>query len=300
MIVEVARAFERDALVEAACPQCGTQLGGGRWDTDGARRVCTSCTGVSGVAFVAVYAATAAERAAIAGLLAFVVDGRAIGGAPTDASALVGAPAPRVWLDVDRAAFVAVHGDLVLTADRLAMAARSDDPRVRHRVVKHPAVTSSILDVLAGDVEVSIRTAVAAHERTPATALLLLAQDDDVEVRVRVAKHKDTPAAALTTLAADGSPKLRVALAAHDETPAAIVFALLDAAAGRGGDDDKAVLKALAGRSSPIDELTKRLKKLGYALKQPPKPPAYDATYDPNSGVSEEDWQRAVDASYRH
>lgn len=272
--VDIARAFERDVLVEARCPQCGSQLDRYRWRREGDRHHCTSCTGTSGVAHLDEHAPRAHERLAIPGLLSIVRDQAC------------------AFLEVDRAAFIAGTGDLVLAAEHLEHAAAAVDVNVRRRVVKHPAVTPSILERLARDADASLREDVAAHAKTPVSALAVLAEDADDEVRLRVARHPDTPAALLVAMVRTATPKLRVALASHAMTPLPVLLELFE-------DADKPVLMALAARDARHDELTQKLKKHGYSLKQP-KPDPFGAAWDPESGVTREEWERSIADSHRH
>jgi hypothetical protein len=251
----VARAFERERVAEPCCPRCGTQLSSSRWDVDGPRRTCTSCVGDGGNVLL-VRDPTDAERAALPGLrTVYAVAGVAKG-------------APTVWLDVDRDAFVAACGGLVLSADALADAARSPDAAERLRVVAHPAVSPAILASLIDD------------------------PDDDV--RLRVVKHPRTPAAALAARAANANAnaKERAALAAHDDTPDDVLLRLVES-------NERPVMQALAARSFPPDAVVAALKKRGWQIKPPKKDP-FGTAYDPESGLTPEEWQRAIEESYRH
>ena len=284
---DIGRALELELLAEPECPQCGTQLDGYRWSREGDRHRCYSCTGNSGLNFIVERPPTAAEHAAVPGLRAVMLDARVV---TRGVAALRNRPSPRVWLDVDKAAFIAGTG-AALTTEELALAARSTDAALRRRVVHHAAVTPELLTLLANDPEPLIRLAVAGHEATTAPALASLAHDEDLETRIRVARHARTPAAVLEALAQDASAKLRLALARRADTPEAVLLGFVDGA-------DKPMLQALAGRDWPIEALTARLKALGFALKQP-KPDPYGAAYDPQSGLTFEEWLRAVDDSYR-
>ena len=78
--------------------------------------------------------------------------------------------------------------EAALDYDKIKHALKDDDPKVRIRVARDPAIPAEFLYFLAEDTAAEVRRAVAGNPSTPNQADLLLARDTDYSVRCALAR----------------------------------------------------------------------------------------------------------------
>jgi hypothetical protein len=98
-----------------------------------------------------------------------------------------------------------------------------DDPQVRARAARSPAMPLDLLAWLAEDESRAVRRAVAENPNTTTKILAVLAQDyswSNEPVRLAVVQHPNVSASLLEQLASDRSARVRQAVLAHPDVPA--------------------------------------------------------------------------------
>ncbi|MEU6857939.1 HEAT repeat domain-containing protein [Glycomyces sp. NPDC046736] len=89
------------------------------------------------------------------------------------------------------------------------MAVIADHPAFRQWVAHNKTVPLEVLDLLAGDEDVTVRLVVAGKRKAPDRILRRLAVDPDESVRLRVASHRNAAEATLRMLASDAWDEIR-------------------------------------------------------------------------------------------
>ncbi|MCD0446252.1 hypothetical protein LO763_21810 [Glycomyces sp. A-F 0318] len=85
----------------------------------------------------------------------------------------------------------------------------ADHPAFRQWVAHNKTVPLEILDLLAGDEDVTVRLFVAGKRKMPDRILRRLAVDPDASVRLRVARHRNATGTTLRMLQSDSWDEVR-------------------------------------------------------------------------------------------